>query len=258
MGGVDPLVAQEDDPAAARLVANLLGYVATYTPPAVRTVCYAGLDAGRKHLEQMGLIVAAYQGGTPRADQVLVVGPGGGATLAAHADVIRPWVKAGGNVLGLGLGQPEANAFLPFSLKTQRREYICSVFDPPRRSSLLAGVGPADVMNRDPREIGLVSGGATLLGDGVLAITPDANVVFCQLVPWAFDYQKYFNQKRTFRRVSCLVTRVLGNMSVAEPTPLLERFSTPVPATAREERYRTGLYLDQAEEFDDPYRYFQW
>ena len=47
-------------------------------------------------------------------------------------------------------------------------------------------------------------------------------------------------------------------MGVAEPTPLLERFSTPVPATAVEERWRAGLYLDQAEEFDDPYRYFQW
>ena len=220
---------------------------------------YAGPDAGRKHLEQMGLAVAAYEGGTPGADQVLVVGPGGGTALAANADAVRPWVKAGGNVFAIGLGQEEANAFLPFSVKTQKREYICSVFDPPGRSSLLAGVGPADVMNRDPREIELLSGGATVLGDGVLAVAPDANVVFCQLAPWEFDYQKYFNQKRTFRRLSCLVTRVLGNMGVDEPTPLLGAvFQSGQERLPARVAGWTGFYLDKPEEFDDPYRYFQW
>lgn len=123
---------------------------------------------------------------------------------------------------------------------------------------LLAGVGPADTMNRDPREIELVSSGATPVGDGVLAVAADANVVFCQLVPWEFDYQKYYNRKRTFRRVSCLVTRILGNMGVDEPTPMLKRFSSPVQAAATENRWLTGFYLDQPAEFDDPYRYFPW
>ena len=105
----------------------------------------------------------------------------------------------------------------------------------------------------------MLAGGATLVGDGVLAVAPDANVVFCQLVPWEFDYQKYFNQKRTFRRASCLVTRVLGNMGVDEPVPLLERFSSPVgKGAAGEGRWLTGFYLDKPEEFDDPYRYFGW
>ena len=248
----------EDDPAAARLVANLLSYVSAYSPPAVRKVCYAGQDAVRKHLEQMGLAVAAYEGGAPGAEQVLVVGPGAATTLAAHADVVRQWIKAGGSVFAIGLGQAEANAFLPFSVTTQKREYICSVFDPPGRSSPLAGVGPADVLNRDPREIELVSGGATVVGEGVLAVAPDANVVFCQLAPWDYDYQKYFNQKRTFRRLCCLVTRVLGNLGVDEPTPMLERFSSPVKGTAGEGRWLAGFYLDKPEEFDDPYRYFQW
>ncbi len=248
----------EEDPAAMRLAANLLNYASTYSPPAGRKVVYVGQDAGRKHLEQMGLAVTAYQGGAPRTEQVLVVGPGGGATLAANAEAVRPWIKAGGAVFAIGLGQQEANSFLPFSVTTQKREYISSVFDPPGRKSLLAGVGPADVMNRDPREIELVSAGATVVGDGVLALAPDANVVFCQLAPWEFDYQKYYNQKRTFRRVSCLVGRVLGNLGVDEPTPMLERFSSPVKGAAGESRWLAGFYLDKPQEFDDPYRYFQW
>ena len=247
-----------DDPAAARLVANMLDYVSTYSPPPVRKLCYAGQDAGRKHLEQMGLAVAAYEGGTPAAEQVLIVGPGAGTILAANADALRPWVKAGGHVLAIGLGQEEANAFLPFSVKTRKREYICSVFDLPGSKSLLAGVGPAEVHNRDPREIELISAGATPLGDGALALAADANVVFCQLAPWEFDYQTYYNQKRTFRRLSCLVTRVLGNMGVAEPAPLLERFSSPVEKAGGEDRWLTGFYLDKPQEFDDPYRFFGW
>ena len=113
-------------------------------------------------------------------------------------------------------------------------------------------------MNRDPREIELLSSGAAPLGDGVLAVAANANVVFCQLPPWEFDYQRYYNQKRTFRRASCLLTRILGNMGVDEPTPLLERFARPVPAAATENRWQSGFYLDQPSEFDDPYRYFQW
>ena len=156
---VDVTGRTEEDPAAARLAANIFDYVSSYTPSAVRKVVYAGPEAGRKHLEQTGLAVVAYQGGTPTAEQVLVVGPGGSEALAANAEALRAWIKAGGNVLAIGLGQQEANAFLPFAIKTQKREYICSVFDPPSKKSLLAGVGAADVMNRDPREIELLTGG---------------------------------------------------------------------------------------------------
>ncbi len=248
----------EDDPAAARLVANMLDYVSSYVPPPIRKVVYAGQDAGRRHLEQMGLAVAAATDDGPAAGQVLVVGPGGGETLSANAAAVRQWIKAGGNVLAVGLGQEEANRFLPFSVKTGKHEYISALFPPPAAGSLLAGVGPADTMNRDPREIELISSGATPVGNGVLAVAADANVVFCQLAPWEFNYQKYYNQKRTFRRVSCLLARILGNMGVDEPTPMLERFSRPVAAAAAENRWLTGFYLDQPSEFDDPYRYFQW
>ena len=58
-----------------------------------------------------------------------------------------------------------------------------------------------------------------------------ANVVFCQLVPWQFDYSKeQHNLKRTFRRASFLLTRLLGNMGVEGATPVLARFSSPVDA----------------------------
>jgi len=247
----------EDDPAARRLVANILDYVAAYEAAPRRTALYVGEDAGRTHLERAGLSAAAYQGGPLSADQVLVVGPGGARTLAANASAVREWLAAGGRLLALGLSGNEASAFLPARVATTKAEHICTVFEPLGAASLLAGVGPADVHNRDPREIDLVSGGAQIVGDGVLAVAGDGNAVLCQVAPWQFDYKKYYNQKRTFRRTAFLVTRVLGNMGCAASTPLAERFATPVAADETP-RWTGGLYLDQPQEFDDPYRSFGW
>jgi hypothetical protein len=150
---------------------------------------------------------------------------------------------------------------------------------------LLAGVGPADVHNRAPREIPLVSGGATVLGDGVLAKAREVNVVFCQFPPYMVSradagkgdgsnlyqvpegpfrqigpvpFSGPQNLRRTYRRTSFQLARLLANMGVATPTPLLARFSSPLTATRPEKRWLDAFYLDQPEEWDDPYRFFRW
>jgi len=97
-----------------------------------------------------------------------------------------------------------------------------------------------------------------VIGDGVLAKADNINVVFCQLVPWQFEQKKQLNLKRTFRRSSCLVTRLAANMGVAESTPILDRFRSPVEVSKAENRWLDGLYLDVPEEWDDPYRFFRW
>ena len=248
----------EEEPAARRLVTNMLDYISTYSPAPGRQASYVGEDAGRTHLEQAGLTLAAYEGGRPSGDQVLVVGPGGGNALAANARAIQQWLRAGGHLFAIGLGEREANALLPLAIKTKKAEHICTLFEPAGLKSLLAGVGPADVHNRDPREIELISDGATVIGNGVLALAGDANVAFCQLPPWHFDYKKFYNVKRTFRRTGFLVSRVLGNMGCSGSTPLLERFASPVTAGEGAGRWLEGFYLEQPEEFDDPYRFFCW
>jgi hypothetical protein len=140
----------------------------------------------------------------------------------------------------------------------KKAEHIATSFEPFGQSSPLAGVGPADVHNRDPRELPLVSGGARVIGDGVLARSESGNVVFCQLAPWQFDGPKQANLKRTHRRTSFLASRILGNLGVSGATPLLERFNRPADASKPEPRWLQGFYLDQPEEWDDPYRFFRW
>jgi hypothetical protein len=90
-----------------------------------------------------------------------------------------------------------------------------------------------------------------------LATANNANVVYCQLVPWQFDYSgAKMNVKRTYRRVSCLLARLLANMQAAGETRVLEHITTPV--AENEKRWLDGLYLDAPEEWDDPYRFFGW
>jgi hypothetical protein len=156
----------------------------------------------------------------------------------------------------LGLGQDEVHA-LGINVAMKKAEHISTYFARPRLDSPLAGIGPADVHIRDPRQLPLISAGAQIIGNGVLGQSADGHIVFCQLVPWQFGPSAQSNLKRTYRRTSFLVSRLLGNMGVRASTPLLERFHRPVQAETKQ-RWLEGLYLDQPEEWDDPYRFFRW
>jgi beta-galactosidase len=253
----------ERDPAADRLAMNLLRYAAAWKPAAVRKARYAGDAAGAKALQAAGFAVAPYDGALA-ADEVLVVAPGAGTQLAGKKAAIGSWLGSGGRMLAIALDQTEANT-LPVPVTMQPGEHICAAFEAVGMDSPFMGVAPADTMNRDPRELPLVSGGARGVGNGVLAAAQDGKVVFCQLAPWTFDYQRppvgpdappLMNLKRTFRRTSVLLARLLGNMGVAAETPVLARFRQP--AKPDDKRWLDGLYLDEPEEWDDPYRFFRW
>jgi hypothetical protein len=420
----------ESDPAAEALATNILRYASAWKPAPRREALYAGGPAGKRHLERAGMAVGSYEGGKILSGQVLVVGSGGGKDLAAHASDIAEFLKAGGNLLALGLDEQEANSFLPAPIRTSVQEHIASYFEPFGAGSLLAGVGPEDVEDNGARRLPLVSAGAEAFGDGVLAKAQDMNVVFCQLSPYEvthaegavasfqvdagdaadgkqsalvtmgttteaggqfgqrlsgapevgksytfavwikgaggpvkahleveragspwdravkgpdvlvpenewtdlhvtfkcekpfpegwqayigcaqdggrfradlfrlyegdyvpskgpfegpadqtmaqpknlfvnpsfekgaepyfFQFVEQYNLRRTYRRASFLLARLLGDMGVAGSNPLLARFGSPVLPAKPEQRWLDGLYLDQVEAWDDPYRFFGW
>ena len=75
---------------------------------------------------------------------------------------------------------------------------------------------------------------------------------------WTFSHIEQYNLRRTYRRSSFLVTRLLANMGAAEPTPVLAQFRRSVDAAKAEKRWLDGLYVDVPIEWDDPYRRFCW
>jgi hypothetical protein len=270
---MDVTARSEPDPAANALIRNLLHYAtAIGSPPPSsssplpsdgrgvrgegRKALYAGDPAGKAWLESTGVSVTSYERGPLSLDQVLILGPNSGQNLADQAPAIATWLKAGGNLLAVGVDQADVNDLLPFKLTLKKAEHISTWFDPLGNNSLLAGIGPADVHSRDPRELPLVSSGAQVVGDGVLAQADRLNVVFSQLAPWQFANINQSNLKRTYRRASYVVSRLLANMGVAGSTPMLAHFH--LGADAAEKRWLDGLYLDQPQEWDDPYRFFRW
>jgi beta-galactosidase len=258
----------ESEPAAEILLSNIIEYVSKWKPSPRRQVLYAGEPKGIIHLKAAGFRPGSYEGGELKSDQILIVGPGGNVSRDVSR-ASRPQIAGKmpathhtpsirrGYLLAIGLSQEDADALLPFKVSMNPAEHISAYFDPPGMNSLLAGVGPADVHNRDPRTIPLVSAGATITVNGVLAVAERANVVFCQLVPWQFEYQNNFGLKRTFRRTGFLVTRLLSNLGAISETPLLSRLSTPVNK-GESGRWLQGFYLDEPEEWDYPYRFFRW
>ena len=246
----------EGDPAAETLTRNLLRYVVDWKPTPRRQVVYAGDDAGRRHLEQAGFSPRPFAAGQLSANDVLVVGPGGGQPLGSDSAEVAGFAKAGGHILAIGLDEAEANAFLPFKVGMRKTEHISAFFPPFSMTSPLAGVSAADVHNRDPRMLPLVSSGAVSFGDGVLAQATNTNIVLCQLAPWSFGSSEQNNLRRTYRRAAFLTTRLLSNLGAVSSTPVLERFQ--LPAAKTDTRWLEGLYLDTPREWDDPYRFFCW
>jgi hypothetical protein len=159
-------------------------YLAAWKPSPRRQALYAGNPEGRRHLEFSGIPAKSYEGGKLSPEQVLIVAAGGPRKLSGSAAHVADFLRSGGHLLALGLDQREANALLPFPTGMSKAEHIAAYFPPPPAGSLLSGVGPADVHNRDPKPLSLVSSGATVLGDGVLAQADGARVVFFQFPPY--------------------------------------------------------------------------
>jgi beta-galactosidase len=247
----------EPDPAAETLTRSLLRYLANWKPAPQHRAMYVGQVRGKLHLESIGITPEAYDPAKLSPNHVLILGSGSGDRLRADNASLAAWLTAGGHLVTIGLSEQDLQT-LPIKVATRKAEHIAAYFDPQPLDSPFAGIGPADVHNRDPKELPLVSGGATTLGNGVLAHAENGGVSLCQLAPWDFSNSKQLNHRKTFRRSSFLVTRLLANMGVAAPTPLLDRLHQPVDASRQERRWLDGLYLDVPQEWDEPYRFFRW
>jgi len=273
----------ENDPAATHLVGNILRYVNEWKAPAKQPARYIGDITGKELLEKIGVVSPKTEtfSASGSLDPLTIFGPGSVLHTFARDGGKVPLVSwhrnAKSKVLILGFNQDELKTAFP-ELTVQEGEHISTYFEPFGMDSPLRGVSPADLHNRDPRDYPLVQAEPQSLdcddsrnltiaapsiaaplteiaGNGILAVLDDGRTVVCGIAPWQFasDEQSF---KRTFRRSAFVLSRLLGNMNVDMRTPLIDRFHGVVGAD--EKRWLDGLYLDQPEEWDDPYRFFRW
>jgi hypothetical protein len=264
----------ENDPAAIHLVANMLRYVRDWKAEPRRQVLYVGDEEGMKHLERMGVSYThvflnadpdlGWEGNfqpSRNTDYLAILAPGQkssgtwtGRTSFLNVNSIGEEKLSIHSVLSIGLNQEDLKIAFP-DITTQTAEHISTYFEPFGNDSPLRGIGPADLHNRDPKDYPLVTGGAEIIGNGILAVADGGRTVICGLAPWQFPADKQ-SFKRTFRRSAFTLSRLLGNMNADLRTPLPTRFHGQVAPD--EKRWLDGLYLDTPEEWDDPYRFFRW
>jgi beta-galactosidase len=262
---VDVTARTEPEPAAGLLSHNLLQYLFSLTAPTspTRKVLFAGGNVWKEHLDRAGILTHDYQGGRPTDDNVLVVAAGGETVLEGHADAIANWLQDGGRLVAFGLRDTQANAFLPTAIGTQDAEHIATYFPPPAVNSALAGVSPADVHNAVPANVPLITTdntatGLTIFGNGILATDDTFGVVYCQLpaenfeVRWGVAPAIQRNRKRTYRRNSVLVSRLLANLGVASKTPVLQRFAEPVADSSKLTLLHNGNFTTDADQDGTP------
>ncbi|MCL2623757.1 MAG: hypothetical protein FWD31_08840, partial [Planctomycetaceae bacterium] len=239
----------ENDPAATHLVGNILRYVNEWEAEPKWKVDYSGEGTGKTLLETMGVSLISTTNSMQNIFPgfVSVFGPGSNIRIVQRGLVQKGLLTVGLSVDNLEFTFPD--------ITVENKEHISTYFEPFGMNSPLRGIGPADLHNRDPQNFPLVTGGADVVGNGILAVADDGRTVICGLAPWQFPADKQ-SFKRTFRRSAFTLSRLLGNMNVDLQTPLPDRFHGPV--AENEQRWLDGLYLDQPEEWDDPYRFFRW
>ena len=143
----------EAEPAADRIAGQLLAHVAAWRPSSRRAIAYAGADEGRRHLEAAGFSVSSYRGGSLAGDRLLVLGPGAGTVLRGGAAELGRFLQAGGRIAGLGLGAADALVLPVPGLKLESGELLAPAVGAFPAASPFAGIGPADLHDRDPGRV---------------------------------------------------------------------------------------------------------
>ncbi len=182
----------------------------------------------------------------------------GGSSRPEHP-AIAAWLKAGGNLLAIGLDEQDANAFLPFPVRMKKAEHISADFEPFDAGSLArrgwAGGRP------QPRPPGIAPRHGRCHRHRRRRAGPGGGLQRRLLSTRAVAVRL----RRASRTSSGRIAAHRSSCRACWPTwassgdtPVLARFHTPVAAAAPERRWLNGLYLDQPEEWDDPYRFFRW
>jgi len=266
VGGGEVLFCQMDvtgrtapDPAAQRLMANLLEWCAVPRPAVANAgppCAYVGGDDGAKLLGDLGAqFQRADAGHLPHAG-TLVIGPNAGPTLAGAKAELDAAVGAGLTVVVLEHDAAHLAGWLPIAVQTKQDARTVS---PLPAGRWFTGLGVGDLRWRGRKSVTLV--GADAAEPNVLAAVPHGQgaFVFCQILPGDFDYKDEYRVylKRTANRCAVMLSRLLSNCGVPLTTPLPEFWSKPAVGPGAG-RWLESYYLDTPAQLDDPYRYNRW
>ncbi len=217
------------DPAADRLLANLLTYAQT-PPPASRRTLYVGGENGRKTLDALAVqYTAPAKLDSLSPGDLLIVGEG--ADLRGQRDRLAAAVRTGAIVFSLPRTAQDLVGWLPFTVKTQPQEVVFTLVGKPEQP-LLAGLGNSEFHWRGRTPIQALTAlpdGAFMVDTGVVGAVPygKGQYVFCQVTPQMFEWQQKPYLKLSWQRAATLLSRLLHNCGAQSNVPLVQFFADP-------------------------------
>lgn len=242
-----------NDPAAQRLLMNLMEYAQSAPPPALGGAAFLGSEEQGKWLRELGFELG---GG-----ETLIIAPGADAAAAKSA------IQKARTVICLGMPGETLNQVLPFTVQTEIRSITHTLLSEPASGALL-GLGDGDLHWRGkislpavvkaPPEIRIASTG--VFAEGSVA---GKRYVFAQFLPPQFDWKDKPYLKLSYRRAVISIARILTNCGVRLEAPVGNLLKGALPPEMVGSSGKSGLwlnsyYLDEPTTLDDPYRYERW
>jgi len=222
---MDVTARTDAEPAAARLVRNLVEYCSRPASAEARTTYYAGAPEGKATLRTLGVAARDYTGQRLGARDVLVLGPG---AEGPERESLLDAVRGGLNVLLLANTQADLER-APVDVRSELKTVVNSPLHLPVADRAFDGLSNAELHFRDFVELPVLSGVPVADAEGLLAAVGvgRGKVVFCQVAPWMFDPARFNHDRMTYRRTCFLLARVLANLGTAAETPLLTYWHRP-------------------------------
>ncbi len=216
----------EPDPAADRLLVNLVRYAQSAAPPAPAVKAWGADETAKKLLKGLGVVTA--DGATPQPSDILVAGRD-----QKDAGLVRRHAEAGGTAFVFDGSAEVLKAALPQGAAVTEQKLTHT--PPPLASSAAwRGVGPSDLHWRGRTTVNTVRGVGESVSTGALAAATvgKGKVVACAVTPDRFDYgaPNRIYLKLTHKRAAFLASRLLANQNAAFETPLLRYWTTQAPA----------------------------
>gem|GEM_PF-1604031 len=251
------------EPAADRLVGNLLVDMVAWTPPPPAAVCLAGAPETIADLQS--LLPEAPANPPPLAPapgSVLLAGRGCAAWLREQATAVKALLGAGGQVVAAGLSAADAQALeqacgVRLELQEQRSG---GALLPGTLPAALRGISPAETHWREWRSVltlAKVPEGGWSSPGGILATLPAGKGTVIWLAALPADFDPARRPDLIFTRVNTarLLALLLANGGVRSPSTA---WSAGLATAASAATNRPMPYLDQRVPRDDPYAYMRW
>jgi len=234
----------QPDPAADKLLRNMIEALATKKNKPLRKTFFAGDD--NTLMKSLGFYAAQ---GAPGASDVLVLAEG------AQKPSRLPAV-----VFCLGLDAAAIKNLTGLDVTTRKTKVSNSPIGMPNEP-VMNGLGNSEFYWRGEIEIPAVvkNGSETYIApNGVVAVYKKDNSTFvlCQVRPDWMDYKKKVYLKFSYLKTVRMIRQLLTNSGAQSQTPVLDYLEKPVAENTP--RWAASYYINKPEPLDDPYRYQHW